>query len=126
MNLQYIKNTFHVAHFHITEFLSTRNMFKEVHVIKSRGALRTGFTNARVWQRAVNRQPGSRSKNLNFSKQLRPYRTFTWHYHFNISLDPSKCSTHLFQKQCLYGQNYLRARPHSGSLTYCFLKFSKI
>ena len=44
IKFQYMKNTFHVAHFHINMVLSTRNMFKEVQVIKSRGALGTGFT----------------------------------------------------------------------------------
>ena len=39
---------FNVAHFHINEVLSTRNMFKEVNVPKSRGALGTGFTYAPV------------------------------------------------------------------------------
>ena len=43
-----MKNTFHVAHFHFNMVLLTRNMFKEVHVIKSRGALGTGFTYAPV------------------------------------------------------------------------------
>ena len=45
-----MKNTFHVANFHVNEVLLTRNMFKEAHVIKSRGALGTGFTYAPVWQ----------------------------------------------------------------------------
>ena len=45
-----MKYTFHVAHFHINMVLLTRNMFKEVKVIKSRGALGTGFTYAPVWQ----------------------------------------------------------------------------
>ena len=48
IKLQYIKNTLHVAHFHINMVLSTRNMFKEIHVIKSRGALGTGFTYAPI------------------------------------------------------------------------------
>ena len=39
------------------------DMFKHAHVIKSRGALGTGFTYAPVWQRAVNRQPDYRSDN---------------------------------------------------------------
>ena len=51
IKLQYMKNTFHVAHFHIKMVLSTRNMFKQVHVIKSRGALGTGFTYCTsIWQ----------------------------------------------------------------------------
>ena len=48
IKLQYMKNTLHVAHFHINIVLSTRNMFKEAHVIKSRGALGTGFPRAPV------------------------------------------------------------------------------
>ena len=48
--LQYMKNIFHVAHLHIMLVLSTRNMFKDAKVIKSRGALGTGFTYALVWQ----------------------------------------------------------------------------
>ena len=48
IKLQYIKNTFHVAHFHISMLFSTRNMFKEVQVIKIRGAVGTGFTYAPV------------------------------------------------------------------------------
>ena len=71
MKLGYMKNISHVTHFHINSFLSTRNMFKEVHVIKSCGALdevylRTSTTLRTFpsdWQRAVNRQPGSRSDN---------------------------------------------------------------
>ena len=43
-----MKNTFLVAHFHVNMVLLTRNMFKEAHVIKSRGALGTGFTYAPV------------------------------------------------------------------------------
>ena len=43
-----MKNTLHVADFHVNEVLFTRNMFKEAHVIKSRGALGTGFTYAPV------------------------------------------------------------------------------
>ena len=46
IKLQHMKNTLHVAHFHINMVLSTRNMFKEVEVTKSRGALGTGFTYA--------------------------------------------------------------------------------
>ena len=46
-----MKNTFNVAHLRINKVLSTRNMFKEVKVPKSRGALGTGFTYAPVlWQ----------------------------------------------------------------------------
>ena len=48
IKLQYMKNIFQVAHFHINMVLSTRNMFKDAHVIKSRGALGTGFTYAPV------------------------------------------------------------------------------
>ena len=48
MKLQYMKNIFHVANFHINLVFSMRNMFKEVNVIKSRGALGTGFTYAPV------------------------------------------------------------------------------
>ena len=48
MQLEHVKNIFHVAHFHINMVLSARNMFKEVKLIKSRGALRTGFTYAPV------------------------------------------------------------------------------
>ena len=44
IKLQYIKNTFNGAHFHINRVLLTRNFFKEVHVPKSRGVLGTGFT----------------------------------------------------------------------------------
>ena len=71
IKLHYIKNIFHVAHFHINLVLSTRNMFKEVNVIKSRGALGTGFTYAPVLlfelylaisNRAVNRQPSFRTE----------------------------------------------------------------
>ena len=43
-----MKNAFHVAHFHTNMVVSTRNMFKEVKVPKSRGALGTGFTHAPV------------------------------------------------------------------------------
>ena len=43
-----MKNTLNVAHFHMDKVFSTRNMFKEAHVIKSRGALGTGFTYAPV------------------------------------------------------------------------------
>ena len=38
-----MKNTLNVAHFHINMVLSMRNMFEEVKIIKSRGALGTGF-----------------------------------------------------------------------------------
>ena len=65
-----MKNTLHVAHFHIKLVLPTRNVCKEVHVIKSRGALGTGFTYAPVLlfelylainvEPAVNREPGFR------------------------------------------------------------------
>ena len=48
IKLQYMKNTFHVAHFHINMVFLTRNMFKEIKVPKSRGALGTGFTYAPV------------------------------------------------------------------------------
>ena len=62
IKLQYINNIFHVTHFRINMVLSTKNMFKEVNVIKSRGALGTGFTYAPVlcFKPAVNRQPGFR------------------------------------------------------------------
>ena len=62
IKIQYGKITFHVAHFQINEVLSTRNMLKEDHVIKSRGALGTGFTYAPelCFKPAVNRQPGFR------------------------------------------------------------------
>ena len=62
IKLLYMKNTSHVAHFHINMSLSTRNMFKEVKVPKSRGALGTGFTYAPVlcFKPTVNRQPGFR------------------------------------------------------------------
>ena len=50
IKLQYMKNTLHVPHFHINMVLSTRNMFKQAKVIKSRGALGTGFTYAPVRQ----------------------------------------------------------------------------
>ena len=78
-----MKNTFHVAHFHINRVLSTRNMFKEVHVIKSRGALGTGFTYAPVLlfelylainnvEPAVNRQPGFRRELVEQNQELDP------------------------------------------------------
>ena len=66
MKLQYMKNICHVAHFHIMMVLSTKNMFKEGQVIKSRGSFGTGFTYAPVslfelypaiGNRAENRQP---------------------------------------------------------------------
>ena len=38
----------HIAHFHFNGVLLKRNMFKEVNVPKSRGALGTGFTYAPV------------------------------------------------------------------------------
>ena len=68
-----MKDIFHVTHFHIGMILSTRNMFKGVKVIRSRGALGTGFTCAPVLlfelylainnsKQAVNRQPGLRLK----------------------------------------------------------------
>ena len=48
MKLQYIKNTLHVAHFRINLVSLTKNIFKEVKVPKSRGALGTGFSCAPV------------------------------------------------------------------------------
>ena len=63
MKLQYIENTLHGAHVHINIVFRTRNMFEEVRTIKSLGDLGTEFTYAPVWQRAVNRQPGSRANN---------------------------------------------------------------
>ena len=45
-----MKNTFHVAHFDINMVLSTRNMFTEVRVPKSRGLIGTRFTYAPIWQ----------------------------------------------------------------------------
>ena len=46
INFQDLENTSHVAHFHIDKVLLSRNMLKQAHVIKSRGALGTGFTYA--------------------------------------------------------------------------------
>ena len=51
MRLRYMKNILHVAHFDTNMVLLTRNMFKEVKVPKSRGALGTGFTYVPIlWQ----------------------------------------------------------------------------
>ena len=54
------ESTSHVAHFHINMVLSTRNMFKEVKVIKSRGG--RGLPTHQYVEPAVNRQPGFRRK----------------------------------------------------------------
>ena len=48
IELKYMKNILHVAHFHIDKVLLSRNVFKQAHVIKIRGALGTGFTYAPV------------------------------------------------------------------------------
>ena len=50
--LQYMKNTFHVVHFYMNEVLLTTNSCKQVHVIKSRGALGTGLTLHQYYFRA--------------------------------------------------------------------------
>ena len=42
---------------------TSANFCKQVNVTKKLGRLGTGIPTAPVWQRAVNRQPGSRSDN---------------------------------------------------------------
>ena len=62
IKLQFMKNTFHVAHFHFHVILLTRNLSKGVRVINILGRLGTGVTLAPVlcFKPAVNRQAGFR------------------------------------------------------------------
>ena len=55
-----MKNTFHVAHFHVHVVLLARNLFEEVHVIKSRCPWGAVFPTHQYVEPAVNRQPGFR------------------------------------------------------------------
>ena len=48
MKLQYTKKTLNRTEFHMMIHLKTKNLFKGVNVIKSRGALGTGLTTAPV------------------------------------------------------------------------------
>ena len=78
MKLQYMKNIFHVAHFHMVMVFVLKNISKQVNVTKKLGRFGTGIPTAPVWQScgkpstkfphgglvdvepAVNRQPGFR------------------------------------------------------------------
>ena len=83
-----------------------------------------------VWQRAVNRQPGSRSDNSlsrrlprkklknkfsKFSKfqqkmstfeMSRVNRTFPWHHHFSTLLALSKSSIHYLKQSCYFQDHF--------------------
>ena len=63
MKLQYTKLIFNRVEFHIMMVFSNKNIHKQVRVINKLGWLGTGVPLAPVCQRAVNRQPGSRSNN---------------------------------------------------------------
>ena len=70
MKLQYIKNIFHVTHFHNMMVSIIENISKQAHVINKLGRFGTGVTLAPVLlfelylaidvEPAVNRQPGFR------------------------------------------------------------------
>ena len=62
MKLQYMKNAFQVAHFHIMLVFITKNISKKAKVTKKLGRLGTGIPLAPVlcFKPAVNRQPGFR------------------------------------------------------------------
>ena len=62
MKLQYMKNIFQVAHFHIMIVSIIKNILKQVHVINKLGRSGTGVPLAPVlcFKPAVNRQPGFR------------------------------------------------------------------
>ena len=48
MKFQYMKNTLHVAHYHINRVLLTRNMFQQAHVPNKLGRFGAGFPIAPV------------------------------------------------------------------------------
>ena len=80
IKLQYMKNTFHVAHFDINMVLSTRNMFTEVRVPKSRGLIGTRFTYAPIWQACG--KPSTKFPHRGLvectSTPRMPYKIFHW------------------------------------------------
>ncbi len=62
MKLQYMKNIFNVADFHMEKVLLTKNFSKAVHVTNKLGRFGTGIPIAPVSNRAVNRQPSFRTE----------------------------------------------------------------
>ena len=104
IKLQYMKNTFHVAPFHMKEVLQTRNVFTEVNVIKSRGALGTGFSYAPVLlfelYLAINNSSTSHFHSTShFSSRRKNTPTLRVTSTLRVKSDRSRLGESLFEKE---------------------------